>query len=131
MFLLPMWIAFLWQFLKFILDLIKNKKFCIKNFFVSWWFPSVHSAISWSVTTLMFLMYWIDSWTFIVSFSFSALFIYDSFNIRYEAWKHAEYLNKLDKNNNFKQRLWHTQLETLWWIIFWILSTVMFYYICF
>jgi acid phosphatase family membrane protein YuiD len=69
------------------------------------------------------------------------LFAYDAMNLRYQTWKHAEYLNAIrrDLQENFlmseqrksklKERLWHTPMEVMWGFIFWVVLTFVFYYI--
>ncbi|USN56125.1 MAG: divergent PAP2 family protein [Candidatus Peribacteria bacterium] len=60
-------------------------------------FPSVHSGIAASITTLMYLQYGHESAAFVMAFCFSFLFWYDAANVRYEAGQHASYLNQLNK----------------------------------
>lgn len=71
------------------------------------------------------------------------LFAYDAMNIRYQTWKHAEYLNAIRKDlqDNFltvqpqqkksklKERLWHTPIEVMGWFIFGVILTFVFYYL--
>ncbi|MBP6910923.1 divergent PAP2 family protein [Patescibacteria group bacterium] len=79
-------------------------------------FPSVHSGISSSITTLMGLTYGIESAYFAIALCFSFLFRYDAMNVRYEAGKHAQYINEIKeelksfsfidyKLNDLKERL--------------------------
>lgn len=138
-FAIPLIVWWLIQLFKILLDLVKEWRFDCKNFFRAWWFPSVHSGISTSIATLMFLIYWYESSEFAISIIFAFLFWYDAMNIRYEAWKHASYINKISielktllnfSDNYFylKERLWHTFLEVVWWIVIWCLLTILVYY---
>ena len=131
------------QFTKIIIDSIVEKRFCIDHIFISWWFPSFHTWVASSVTVLALMADWIRSLTFAIALTFSMLFAYDAMNIRYQTWKHAEYLNAIrrDLQENFlmvqpqpkksklKERLWHTPLEVMWWFLFWVVLTFVFYYI--
>ena len=129
------------QFVKIIIDSIVEKRFCIDHIFISWWFPSFHTWVASSVTVLALLADWIRSVSFAIALTFSMLFAYDAMNVRYQTWKHAEYLNAIrrDLQENFlmaepkksklKERLWHTPKEVLWGFLFWVILTFVFYYI--
>ena len=129
------------QFVKIIIDSIVEKRFCIDHIFISWWFPSFHTWVASSVTVLALLADGIWSVSFAVALTFSMLFAYDAMNVRYQTWKHAEYLNAIrrDLQDNFlmaeqkksklKERLWHTPKEVLWGFLFWVILTFVFYYI--
>ena len=132
---------FIIQFVKIIIDSIVEKRFCLDHIFISWWFPSFHTWVASSVTVLALLADWIFSVTFAIALTFSMLFAYDAMNVRYQTWKHAEYLNAIrrDLQDNFlmaepkksklKERLWHTPKEVLWGFLFWVILTFVFYYI--
>ena len=83
------------QFIKIIIDSIVEKRFCLDHIFISWWFPSFHTGVASSVTVLALLADWIWSVSFAVALTFSMLFAYDAMNVRYQTWKHAEYLNAI------------------------------------
>jgi len=129
------------QFIKIIIDSIIEKRICLDHIFISWWFPSFHTWVASSVTVITLLADWIFSTTFATALIFSILFAYDAMNIRYQTWKHAEYLNAIrrDLQENFlmseqrksklKERLWHTPLEVMWGFILWVVLTFVFYYI--
>ncbi len=131
------------QFVKIIIDSIVEKRICIDHIFISWWFPSFHTWVASSVTVLALLADWIRSLTFAIALTFSILFAYDAMNVRYQTWKHAEYLNAIrrdlqenflmvqqqQKRSNLKERLWHTPLEVMWGFLFWVILTFVFYYI--
>ena len=129
------------QFVKIIIDSIVEKRFCIDHIFISWWFPSFHTWVASSVTVLALLADGIWSVSFAIALTFSMLFAYDAMNVRYQTWKHAEYLNAIrrdlqenflmteQKKSKLKERLWHTPKEVLWGFLFWVILTFVFYYI--
>lgn len=129
------------QFIKIIIDSIVEKRICFNHIFISWWFPSFHTWVATSVTILALLIDGIWSVSFAIALTFSMLFAYDAMNVRYQTWKHAEYLNAIrrDLQENFlmtqpkksklKERLWHTPVEVMWGFLFWIILTFVFYYI--
>jgi acid phosphatase family membrane protein YuiD len=132
---------FIIQFVKIIIDSIVEKRICFDHIFISWGFPSFHTWVASSVTVLALLADWIRSVTFAIALTFSMLFAYDAMNVRYQTWKHAEYLNAIrrDLQENFlmteqrksklKERLWHTPIEVMWGFLFWVILTFVFYYI--
>lgn len=129
------------QFIKIVIDSIVEKRICFNHIFISWWFPSFHTWVASSVTVLALLADGIGSTTFAIALTFSMLFAYDAMNVRYQTWKHAEYLNAIrrDLQENFlmteqrksklKERLWHTPLEVIWGFMFGVILTFVFYYI--
>lgn len=131
------------QFIKIIIDSIVEKRVCFDHIFIAWWFPSFHTWVATSVTVLALLLDWIRSTTFAVALTFSCLFAYDAMNVRYQTGKHAEYLNAIrrdlqenflmtqqsNKKSKLKERLWHTPIEVLWWFLFGVILTFVFYYI--
>ncbi len=143
LFLIPFGIGICIQWIKILIDFIVEKKISFSALRSSWGFPSVHSGISASLTTIMYLLYWIWSTEFAICFVFSFLFRYDAANIRFEAGQHASYLNKISEeldelawfisHNSYKvpfmlkERLGHTVWEVLWWIALWILMTLAMY----
>ncbi len=135
-FLVPFVVAIAIQLIKIIIDVAKYKKFRRRQIFSAWGFPSVHSWISASVITLVYFVSWPGSVLFAVVLVFSFLFIYDAMNLRYEAGKHAHYLNSLrielkdvlDKakvHQYLKERLWHTPSEVIAGILIGILFTIL------
>ena len=126
------------QLIKVIIDSIKYKCFYRWHILSSWGFPSFHSWLASSVTALVLLKNWFASVEFAVAFAFAILFAYDAMNLRYEAWQHAHYINDLryelqdvlvkKEHSILKERIWHTPLEVLGWIIFWTILTFIFYY---
>ena len=130
------------QFFKIVIDSIVERRVCIDHIFISWGFPSFHTWVASSVTVLALLADWIYSVTFAIALTFSMLFAYDAMNVRYQTWKHAEYLNAIrrdlqenflmtqpQKKSKLKERLWHTPIEVMWGFIFWVILTFVFYYI--
>jgi len=129
------------QFVKIIIDSIVEKRICLNHIFISGGFPSFHTWVASSVTVLALLADWIWSVSFAIALTFSMLFAYDAMNLRYQTWKHAEYLNAIrrdlqenflmseQKKSKLKERLWHTPMEVMWGFIFWVILTFVFYYI--
>lgn len=130
------------QFIKIVIDSIVERRICFNHIFISWWFPSFHTWVATSVTVLALLIDGIWSVPFAIALTFSMLFAYDAMNVRYQTWKHAEYLNAIrrDLQENFlmtqqpkksklKERLWHTPIEVMWGFIFWVVLTFVLYYI--
>jgi len=137
LFVLPLIVWAIIQTIKITVDYFNWEKFWIDRFFSAWWFPSVHSWLSTSLLTCIGYYYWINSALFAISLIFSILFWYDAMNVRYQAWKHAQIINKMrnelssifDYSLNsswikLKERLWHTLPEVIWWIIISYLLTL-------
>ncbi len=142
LFVIPLVVAIIIQSIKIIVDFFAEGRKRLKLDYLrrAGWFPSVHSGISSSITTLMGLTYGIDSPHFAITLCFSILFWYDAMNVRYEAGKHAQYINEIKeelksfsfidyKLNDLKERLGHTLVEViggifvgsgLTWIIYYI-----------
>jgi len=137
------------QFIKIVIDSIRKRGFAFENIFSAWWFPSFHTWIASSVTMMVWMEYWFNSVLFALSCGFALLVAYDAMNLRYESWKQAQCINEIsssiatvltmqEKQNNMKhkkhniyqlkERLWHTPIEVLWWIIISILITAPLYY---
>ena len=132
------------QILKVIIDSIKLKAISYTSIFAAWWFPSFHSWLATSVTTMVRLSEWFNSVLFAVCFAFSLLVAYDAMNIRFESGKQAKCINEIRSNLStallwglnreerlpLKERLWHTPIEVAWWIIIsFILTFVLYYYL--
>lgn len=73
---------------------------------------------------------------FAVAFTFTFLFIYDAMNVRYEAGKHAHYINNLRFEleatlhkqappHHLKERLGHTPIEVIGSILFGCILTLL------
>ena len=132
------------QILKVIIDSIKIKEFSFTSIFAAWGFPSFHSGLATSVTTMVRLSEWFNSILFAVCFAFSLLVAYDAMNIRFESGKQAKCINEIrsslsaallwglnrDERLPLKERLWHTPIEVAWWIIIsFTLTFVLYYYL--
>jgi len=97
---------------------IKNKKWDINAALGSGGMPSVHSAVVVSLTTAVGLKLWISSDLFAVCLAFTVIIIYDAINVRFEAWLHAEAINKLFPEwKRFKESLWHLPSEAFVWCV--------------
>lgn len=138
LFLIPLCVWASIQLLKILIDYSIDRTIKIQNLWWAWGFPSVHSWISSSITTLVFLSTGASSIEFAITFIFSFLFWYDAMNVRYEAWKHAHYINNIrselksvlnthDTFRHLKERLWHTPTEVVGGIIIWCLMTLSFH----
>lgn len=139
-FLVPLAVWWCIQFIKVWIDFFSTQKIHFASFWSAWWFPSVHSGIAASISTLMLLHYGYSSPEFAIAASFSFLFWYDAANVRYEAGQHASFLNsiseELDKTLNLwgkivmlKERLGHTTFEVMGWIIVGVCLTLVWYII--
>ena len=128
LFLIPIVVWVVIQLMKLIIDLIIEKKLKLHYLWRSWGFPSVHSGISSSLCVIVLILSWYDSVAFAITLTFSFLVRYDAVNVRYEAGKHAKYINditielrdlfKVGQNFNLlKERLGHTIVEVLGGII--------------
>lgn len=127
------------QFIKITLDSIKHKKISFMYIFTAGGFPSTHAGLATSITTMVWITHWFDSILFALSCGFSLLFAYDAMNVRFQSWKQAKYINEIrldlksvltkqEKWNPLKERLWHTPIEVLWWIIISFITTFLLYY---
>jgi len=116
------------DFLKVIVNFLKKWEFKISLMFKSWWMPSWHTAFVSSVLTVVFLELWPWSIEFMITAIFAIIVMYDARWIRKKAWDQAKAINKLQKEKikNLEEKkldeiLWHSNLEVVWWFIFWVL----------
>lgn len=129
-FIIPLVSWAIMQILKLIIDAIKWEWFSFGRFLVAWGFPSVHSWLSTSLLVTIWYIHGINSDLFAITLIFSILFWYDAANVRYQAGKHAEVINSMrnqlsnifsleysHERNKLKERLWHTFIEVIWWIL--------------
>ena len=124
---IPLIVWLLIQFLKLIIDFSIEKKLHIDYLRRAGGFPSVHSGISSSLVTLIWFTQWINTPEFAIALTFSILFWYDAINVRYEAGKHAKFINYISNELNaalglehdpsLKERLGHTFYEVVWGIL--------------
>ncbi len=123
-FLIPLIVACVVQIIKLLIDSRKSKTFSRDQMWTAGGFPSVHSAITSSLLTVIYLQEGlVHSIDFALACSFAFLFRYDAMNVRYETGKHAKYLNDLkhelhnvlaqhDKDfSQLKERIGHTPFE--------------------
>jgi acid phosphatase family membrane protein YuiD len=136
--LILIFVWFVTQLIKITIDSIKQKKFCISNFFSSGWFPSFHSSIVSSIAIMVLIEFGFDSIYFALACAFAWLVVYDAMNLRFESGKQAEYINEIRLNitsvltmtqkESLKERLWHTPFEVFAGIILGIALTFVLYY---
>lgn len=137
-------VGFSIQILKVIIDSIKIKAISYTSIFAAWWFPSFHTWLTTSITTMVWLSEWFNSLLFAVCFAFSLLVAYDAMNIRFESGKQAKCINEIrsslsaallwslnrEERLPLKERLWHTPIEVAgWMIISFVLTFVLYYYL--
>ena len=136
-FIIPIGIWAAIQGIKLIIDIFTTRTIRWSYLWWAWGFPSVHSGIAASITTLMAMRYWIYGAEFAIAFWFSFLFWYDAANVRFEAWQHASFLNRMSEELDgildfwgkfvlLKERLWHTAFEVAAWIIVWVSLTILY-----
>ena len=133
----PLVVIIVIQIVKLMIDWLKNKNFERKNIFTTWGFPSVHSGMTSSLVTLVYLDQWLASISFAMAFVFMFLISYDAMNLRYETGKHAHYINSLrvqlegvlqkQTKSYLKERIWHTPSEVIWWLLFGCIFTILLY----
>lgn len=132
------WICIQWT--KIIIDYVKTKHFNLTNIFVAWWFPSTHSGLATSVTTIAIFEYWFFSSVLAITITFAFLVGYDAMNVRFQAGEQARYINSLrrelgwvlDTKKNkirLKERMWHTPIEVFGGVLFGFVLTTVFYMI--
>lgn len=93
----------------------------------SWWMPSAHSAVITSLATAVVLKHWLNSDLFAISATFTFIVIYDAVNVRYEAGRHARYLNKMMWKDKFKESLGHLPSEAFAGSILWVFIATLLY----
>lgn len=136
-FLIPIGIWAAIQWIKMIIDIATTKTIRWSYLRWAWWFPSVHSGIAASITTLVAMRYWLYGAEFAIAFSFSFLFWYDAANVRFEAGQHASFLNRMSEELDgildfwwkfvlLKERLWHTAFEVAAGVIVWVSLTLLY-----
>ncbi len=138
-YMIPIAVAGCIQFIKLIIDLIKSGSLHWDSILTAGGFPSVHSWLTSSVAALVFMVEGANSLLFAVTLWFVVLISYDAMNVRYEAWRHAYYLNhirvelkdvlwqKEDSSVRLKERIGHTPLEVIWWVVCGVVFTVLLY----
>ena len=126
--LIPLLTVFANDFLKVIVNFFIKKEFKISLMFKSWWMPSWHTAFVSSALMIVFLEKWPWSIEFMITAVFAIIVMYDARWIRKKSWDQAKAINKLQKEKikNWEEKkldeiLWHSNLEVMWWFIFWVL----------
>ena len=92
---LPVLTWFFIQLFKFIVDLIKTKKFYFKHFIAAGGMPSSHSAVVCCLSALIGKEYGFTSGIFAMSVIFAFVVMYDAAGVRRAAGKQAKILNKI------------------------------------
>lgn len=137
-FLVPIIVWWLAQVSKVFIDSYMGNSFTLRSLWSSWGMPSAHSTLTSSVLTMVVLLEGIFSTMTMVVTIFAILIRYDAANVRYESGKHAQYINSLRDEMHkvmthdhlsekpyflwfwlLRERLWHTPVEILVWILFW------------
>lgn len=136
-FMLPFIVGVIIQLTKLVIDFFTLHRLKWHHIFTAGWFPSVHSGLTASVATLVYLREWPESLLFAVTVTLMLLIAYDAMNVRYEAGRHAYYLNhirfelkdllweKWAQWPDLKERIWHTPIEVFWWLIIWCVLTIL------
>lgn len=141
-FFIPFLVAACIQAFKVFIDFyFKERKVTLQSFIWSGWFPSTHAAMSTSVIVVLILHFHRDSPYVMMASVYAFLIRYDALSVRYEAWKHALYINRLRHqlkwllwdNQSFtdheilKERIGHTFIEVIWGIVIWWFLSLAFY----
>ena len=136
LFLIPLIVGSIIQIFKIVIDFSVEKSIRLDSLWRAGGFPSVHSGISSSICVVIGISTWRGWPLFALTFGVSFLFWYDAMNVRYQAGMHAKYLNdirlemqdllRIGQNFQFlKERLWHTFIEVVGWIVIgWLLTFV-------
>jgi acid phosphatase family membrane protein YuiD len=136
------------QVSKMVIDSYYWNRLRFRSLWSSWGMPSAHSTLTSSLLVMVMLLEWIFSTFSMIVTVFALLIWYDAANVRYESWKHAQYINSLrsdmhkvmthdhipDKSffswfSLLRERLWHTPTEICIWIIFWVIVTLWIVYL--
>lgn len=129
----PLLTLVLSQFVKFIIESIKQKKLVWKRLFNgSGGMPSSHTAFSTSITCLVGLNLGFDSPLFGVSLVFMLIIMYDAKGLRAQAGKHAVAINalytKVSKKKDhiiFEEELGHNPIEVYAGILFGVICALL------
>ena len=96
---IPVFIWFLVQLIKVIIELVKYKKVNLRRIWGSGGMPSAHSALVCSLATVIALREGVDSSVFAISVIFAGVVMYDAAGVRRAAGKQARVLNQLIEND--------------------------------
>lgn len=83
------------QVIKFIIGLIKERKFTLKLLYSSGGMPSSHSATVCALTTAIAFNYGFESAEFAMSFVLAFIVMYDAMGVRRETGEQAKIINQL------------------------------------
>ena len=75
--------------------------------------PSGHSAFVSALVVVVAYREGLGSTAFLISAVIALIVMYDAINLRYEAGKHAQAINKLDKKADLEESLGHNHWEVL------------------
>lgn len=105
----PLIAGFLAESAKVIIYSLRNKKLCRDRFFHSGGMPSGHSALVGSlIFTVLLIEKDLRSANVTITFIFALIVMYDALNVRRQAGKHAQVLNRLQKKEKLDEVLGHT-----------------------
>lgn len=122
------------QFVKFMTDLIKNKKINVKILVASGGMPSSHSSVVTSLMTMIGINEGFSSVLFAIAFVFGLIVMYDAAGVRRAAGKQAGILNqliysnqvKIDTNEKLKELIGHTPKQVFVGALWGIFLGIMF-----
>jgi acid phosphatase family membrane protein YuiD len=122
------------QFVKFMTDLIKNKKINVKILVASGGMPSSHSSVVTSLMTMIGINEGFNSVLFAIAFVFGLIVMYDAAGVRRAAGKQAGILNqliysnqvKIDTNEKLKELIGHTPKQVFVGALWGIFLGIMF-----
>ena len=122
---IPLLCLLLCQFIKLVIESIKNNKLSFKRFIGgSGGIPSSHTTIITSITLLIGLDNNFKGPLFGLSLVVLYIVCYDAMGIRNEVEKHSRLLNKL-ANQNFEEEVGHNFIEVLIGLLFGIICTLL------
>lgn len=138
-FIIPIGVGVIIQVIKIGIDMYRGKPLFRTSIFTAGWFPSVHSGLAASISTLVFLEEGTESLLFAISFCYTVIIAFDAMNVRYEAGKHAKYLNNIRtelksvfnstsaQSDILKERIGHTPREVVGGLLCGIFLTILLY----
>ena len=109
------------QLIKFITDVVVNKKINVKVLVASGGMPSSHSSVVTSLMAMIGINEGFDSILFAIAFVFGLIVMYDAAGVRRAAGKQAGILNqiiysnqvKIDTNEKLKELIGHTPKQVV------------------
>lgn len=144
-FLIPLFVWCCAQLTKICIDRFYERPIDRQSLWTSGGFPSTHGTLTSSMMMIVFLVDWWQSTLFMVTTIFSVLIWYDAANVRYESWKHAQYINSIKQKINqvfiaehiqskgtlpwlfLKERIGHTPIEVVAGIVYGASLTLLVY----